>query len=567
MTRRPSRTRLRQAHPVSAAHPLSAACSLLLSAFLPPQAVAQTAAPATAQTVPAAPAASATPTIPTEPRFTIQRFELEGATRVPASVLQAALAGLTGPNKRFSDIEAALQVVREAYERAGITAMQVFIPEQALDAGVVKLLVEELQVSKVEITGAKVRSPANIRRSVPSLKEGTTPVDTVLAAELRLANDNPGREMQVTFRTEDDGKLTGVLRVADRPSVVGQVSLDNTGSGPTGKYRLGAVAQHHNLLDRDFVGTLQLQTSPGHEGEVQIAALSLRAPWYRAGVTFDVSLNHSSVDSGTIKTAAGDYLISSSGLNASLRATRLLPRWGEWEPRASAGWDYKHVDSRVTAADGGPSLVPDIELRPVVLSLAAQRRSDRLALSGQLSLARNLPGSGRSAASVFAEPGLRAGANPNYTVLRANLAATWDFSAKGSLTAQWNGQWSRDQLVPAEQFGIGGIGSVRGLNGRGATGDAGQRVGLEWSSPMKRLREPWRLDGGWQVFAEAAQAQRNQPLPEEISRTTLASVGAGIRLTLREQFTLRADLGVVTEGAQVAKRGDHFVHASLGWAF
>jgi hemolysin activation/secretion protein len=511
--------------------------------------------------------AAAQTAIPTEPRFTIQRFEVAGATRVPQPTLQAALAGLTGPNKRFSDIEAALQAVREAYERAGITAMQVFIPEQALDAGVVKLQVEELQIAKVEIVGAKNRKSPNIRRAVPSLREGSTPVDTVLAAELRLANENPGREMQVTFRAEDDGKLTGVLRVADRPSVVGQVSLDNTGSGPTGKYRLGAVAQHHNLLDRDVVGTLQLQTSPGHEGEVQIAAFSLRAPWYRAGVTLDASLTHSSVDSGTLKTAAGDYLISSSGMNGNVRVTRLLPRWGEWEPRVSVGWDFKHVDSRVTSPDGGPSLVPDIWLLPVSIALSAQRKDERSAWQGQVNLARNVPGSGRSAASVFAEPGLRAGANPHYTIVRANLAVTWDFGAKGALTAQWNGQYSRDSLVPAEQFGIGGVGSVRGLNGRGATGDVGQRVGLEWAAPLKRLSEPWRLDAAWQVFAETAQAQRNNPQPEEIVRTTLASVGAGIRITWREQLSLRADVGVVTEGAQVAKRGDYFVHATIGWAF
>jgi hemolysin activation/secretion protein len=502
-----------------------------------------------------------------EPRFTIQRFEITGAMLVKPAELNAALASLTGPNRRFADIEAALQAVRDVYERAGITAMQVFIPEQALESGVVKLQVEELQVNKVEITGARLRSHVNIRRAVPALQEGATPVDTVLAGQLRLANENPGREMQVTFRTEDDGKLTGVLRVADRPSLAGQVSLDNTGSGTTGNYRLGAVVQHHNLLDRDMVGTFQVQTSPGHEDEVQIASLSLRAPWYRAGLTFDANVSHSSVDSGTVKTAAGDYLISSSGLNAALRATKLLPRLGEWEPRISAGWDFKHLDSRVTSGNGGPSLVPDIWLLPASISLAAQRRGDRLAVSGQVNLARNVPGSGRSAASVFAEPGLRAGANPRYLILRVNLAATWDFGSKGSLTAQWNGQWSRDSLVPAEQFSIGGMGSVRGFNGRGATGDVGQRVSLEWSSPMKRLREPWRIDGGWQVFAETAQAQRNNPLPEEIVRTQLASIGAGLRLTWREQFNLRADVGVIAKGAQVAKRGEHYVHASIGYAF
>ncbi|MFM8769044.1 MAG: ShlB/FhaC/HecB family hemolysin secretion/activation protein, partial [Rubrivivax sp.] len=153
------------------------------------------------------------------------------------------------------------------------------------------------------------------------------------------------------------------------------------------------------------------------------------------------------------------------------------------------------------------------------------------------------------------------------TILRANLAVTWDFGARGALTAQWNGQWSRDSLVPAEQFGIGGMGSVRGFNGRGATGDVGQRIGLEWAAPLKRLHEPWRLDGAWQLFAETAQAQRNNPLPEEIIRTRLASVGAGIRITWREQLTLRADLGIITEGAQVAKRGEHYIHASMGYGF
>lgn len=514
-------------------------------------------------------AASATPepAVRSEPRFAIQRFEIEGARMLPPSVLQAALAGLTGPDRRFSDIENALEAVRTAYERAGITAMQVFIPEQALDAGVVRLQVEELRIEKVEISGAKARTAANIRRAVPSLQEGTTPVDTVLASELRLANENPGREMQVTFRTEDEGQLTGVLRVADRGSVVGQVSLDNTGSDATGKYRLGAVMQHHNLLDRDIVGTVQLQTSPGHEDEVQIASFSLRVPWYRAGLTFDANLTHSSVDSGTIKTAAGDYLISSSGLNAGLRVTRLLPRWGAWEPRIAAAWDFKHVDSQVTTAAGGPSLVPDIWLRPVSVALALQRREDKTAFSGQISVAHNVPGSGRSAASVFAEPGLRAGANPEYTLVRAQLAATWDLGPGGSVTAQWNGQWTRDLLVPAEQFSMGGVGSVRGFSGRGATGDLGQRVGLEWSSPMRRVRPAWRLEGGWQLFVEAAQTQRNKPQPEEIARTTLVSAGAGLRLAWREQFSLRADLGVVAEGAQLARRGEYFVHVSLGYVF
>ena len=99
---------------------------------------------------------------------------------VPAARLAAVLAPLTGAGRRFSDIESAVQAVRDAYAEAGIAAVQVLIPEQALEAGVVRLQVEELRVARIEITGAKARSRTNVLRAAPGLAEGTTPVDTVL---------------------------------------------------------------------------------------------------------------------------------------------------------------------------------------------------------------------------------------------------------------------------------------------------------------------------------------------------------------------------------------------------
>jgi hypothetical protein len=174
---------------------------------------AQTAAGAPGATgAPGGGAASPRP----EPRFDIKRFEVAGADKVPADRLAAALAPFTGPGRRFSDIESAVQAVRDVYAEASITAVQVLIPEQTLEGGVVKLEVEELKVARIEISGAQARSRENVLRAVPGLSQGITPVDTELSAELRLANENPGRQMQVTFRTEDDGSLTGVLRVADR---------------------------------------------------------------------------------------------------------------------------------------------------------------------------------------------------------------------------------------------------------------------------------------------------------------------------------------------------------------
>lgn len=502
-----------------------------------------------------------------EPRFDIKRFEVVGADKVPADRLAAALAPFTGPGRRFSDIESAVQAVRDVYAQASIAAVQVLIPEQTLEGGVVKLQVEELQVARIEISGAQARSRENVLRAVPALSPGTTPVDTELSAELRLANENPGRQMQVTFRTEDDGSLTGVLRVADRSPWTTQLSLDNTGSDTTGKWRAGLAVQHANLLDRDIVGVAQVQTSPGHVNDVKIGFASLRVPLYPLGLMLETTAVHSNVDSGTVKTSAGDYLLSSRGDSFSLRLTRLLPRWGSVDHRVSIGQDWRRIDSQVISTSGGSSLVPDIELRPVTLGYSLSWREDAHSVFGQVSLSRNLPAAGRSAESVFQETGLRTGANPNYTIKRASAGFATALGA-WTLSAQWNGQWTDDALVSAELFGIGGEGSIRGFNGRLASADQGQRLGLELQSPVKTwaLGAAGPLAGAWVFFAEAGEVRRNLPQAGEKVRTALAGAGLGVRLTWRERLALRADVGVVTRGAGLAPRGDRFLHLGLSYA-
>jgi hemolysin activation/secretion protein len=501
-----------------------------------------------------------------EPRFEINRYVVEGTTLVDPAALSALLAPHTGKARRFTDIEAALDTVMGAYLRAGITAVQVLIPEQTLQDGVVRLRVEEMKVNRVEVDGVKAQHLARLRRAVPSLREGRTPVDMTLAQELRLANENPARRMEATFRTEGDDTLTAVLRVAERPPLVGLISLDNTGNASTGRWRLAVASQHANLLDHDIVGTAQFQTSPGHDKAVRIGALSVRVPWYGAGVMIDASHSLSNVDSGTVRTPAGDYFLASRGTSTGLRVTRLLPRWRGAEPRCSVGVDRRHVDSRISSGAGAPSLVPDIVLRPLTLGCALTLSTPEHQVQAQMSLSRNLPANGRSAASVFAEPGLRVGAEPRYTVVRGDLGATWPFGAL-ALSLNWNGQWTRDALVSAEQFSAGGAGSVRGFDGRLASGDHGQRASLELAGPLPAQfqKDAWTF--GWQVYADVARLGRHQAQAGEATTITVAGAGLGLRADWRGGLSLRADAATVTDGGGVAATGSGQVHVTASYGF
>ena len=65
----------------------------------------------------------------------------------------------------------------------------------------------------------------------------------------------------------------------------------------------------------------------------------------------------------------------------------------------------------------------------------------------------------------------------------------WGLDVNHTLGAGWNvsgklrGQYANDALIPGEQFGIGGTGSVRGLRDREATGDRGYTLNLEATTP------------------------------------------------------------------------------------
>lgn len=555
----------RQGPPTRTAGCAGFALFALLAGVAPPVVLAQ-AGPAAAGTSAPGAEAPARPGTAREPRFTIRRYVVEGAKLLQAEVLQDLLEPLTGPGKRFSDIEAALDAVIAAYLRSGITAVQVVIPEQTLQDGEVRLKVEELQVARVDVQGARSRRNDNLRRAVPSLQEGRTPVDTVLAGELRLANGNPGRRMELTFRPEEDGTLTGVLRVADREPLAGQLSLDNSGSRSTGRWRMGLAVQHANLLDRDIVGTVQWQTSPGHERQVRVGALGLGVPWYAAGLMLDASASASNIDSGLVRTLAGDYRMSTQGRSAGLRATRLLPRLGGTDPSVSLGIDWKHVVPRVGSSASGPSLVPDILLRPLTLSYSLRGEDAGTRFAGQVGVSRNFPGRGRSAPPVFAEPGLRVGATPEYLLWRADLQLQRTFGANQWVLG-WNGQWTRSTLVPAEQFSAGGVGSVRGFEGRLATGDVGHRGSIELQGPLPNALQPASVRLGWQVYADVARLRRHQVQTGESTRTGLASAGVGLRLDGPGAFTLRGDAAVVTEGSGVAAPGTVYVHVAAYHGF
>jgi outer membrane autotransporter protein len=77
----------------------------------------------------------------------------------------------------------------------------------------------------------------------------------------------------------------------------------------------------------------------------------------------------------------------------------------------------------------------------------------------------------------------------------------------------------------------------------------------------------WLKDWRVLAFVDAGEVKVKSPLPEQISRTTLASVGLGTRLKITSQLSLAVDAAkTLHEGAKTPE--DHWrMDAQVRWQF
>jgi hypothetical protein len=97
----------------------------------------------------------------------------------------------------------------------------------------VRFEVSEPRLGRMDIAGAGRFDAANIRRSIPSLREGRTPDSRQIARNLLLDNENPARQSTVLMRGgETDAIVDATIKIIEDKVWKASVSLDNTGTSP-----------------------------------------------------------------------------------------------------------------------------------------------------------------------------------------------------------------------------------------------------------------------------------------------------------------------------------------------
>lgn len=520
-------------------------------------------------------------------RFDIKRYEVQGNTLLPASQVDRITASFSGPGRVYGDVQRALEALENAYREAGYSAVQVYVPEQELTGGVVRIKVTETVIGKVTVSDNKHFSEANIRASVPALKEGSAPNLRKISESVQLANDNPAKQVNVVLAADEaEGKVDASIAVTDNNPVRLLVTADNTGSAETGRWRTGVALQHSNLFNRDHVATVAYTTSPDSPSgsKVDLYSLGYRVPLYAFGDSLDFIYGKSNVTSGTTPTLGSNLAITGRGDVYALRWNHFFARQGETTSKLVTGLDYKRIDSScdLNGVSIGGSLIETCQAystMPVSLTYSSTRQSVGEMLDYNIGVARNIA-MGQPHTSNAASPpvtdrytavsGGRSAAD-HFVVLRGGVTWLKAFASDWQVRLAGNGQASSNALPPAEQFGMVGATTVRGFTERAVSADSGVVANAEIYTP--ELLGKTDMPGNLRLlgFYDLGRGFNNNAggislIPSTI---TVASMGVGARYNLGRDFTLRLDVARVAIAGTSAteKRGDLNAHLSAVLGF
>ena len=477
-------------------------------------------------------------------QFMVNRFVIDGQSPIDEAAVQSALRPYTGRALAFSDLEAAAGVLTAAFQAAGFPFYRVTLPPQRIVDGSVTLRVVSYQLRDVRVEGNQNFDVENILGSLPPLRIGASPNTLAVARALQFANEHPSKRVAVFVKQEPgaDGINARVEARDTRPYQI-FASVNNTGTTNPGRTRAAVGLQHSNLFNRDHVLTATYTTSPENVSDVSQYGADYRLPIYSLATELEAFYTYSEIDQGTV---ANFFDVSGRGQFFGFSATHTLVPEGAYNHKVAIGYQDRFFDNETRYQ--GTALTPDVRATPVSFRYTANYEPKNFVIGGYAGWEFNAGfGDYNTQAGYTAN---RVGADKYWNKLSGGGHLRWvlpgDYQVRGSVS----GQYSRQPLIPGEQFGIGGSRSVRGYEEREVTGDFGIQGGLEaWSRPLI-------ADARIVVFAEAGEVRRHAPHSEAEDRKALSGAGAGIRWNWKGYIDISCDVAYAFNDAVTTEAGD-----------
>jgi len=511
---------------------------------------------------------SRTPSAPSDPsaaspppaqlvRFDIDEYRVEGADRLPQIEVEEAVYPFLGPNRTSSDVEKARAALEKAYHDKGFQTVGVSVPPQDARRGFIVLKVTENTVGRLRVKGSRYFDLEQIKRKVPSLREGNLPNFKDVTKDIVSLNQWPDRRVTPSLRAgTKPGTVDVDLNVEDKVPLHGSAELNNRQSPSTTPLRASVSLRYDNLWQRGHSLNVLYQEAPMRREDTSVISAS-----YLARTHWDhVNLLVYGLKSNSSVATVGGANVVGPGQVVGGRAVITLPNRGELFHTLSVGADYK--DFQQTLSLGQDEFSSPVVYVPLVATYGATWQGEGSLTQLNATISAGVRGLGSDPQEFDAK---RYKATASFITLRGDIAHTRDMPHGFQLYGKVQGQIADQPLVSSEQFSLGGLDTVRGYLESEALGDYGVAATAELRTPnlAPRFEQTFERDGrdpakvnvidDWRffVFADAGRVRIFDPLIEQQAQFDLASYGVGTRVKLLQYLQGMILVGIPLVSQQV----------------
>lgn len=474
-------------------------------------------------------------------RFTLRRIVVDGSTVYTAEQFKALYGDLLGREVTLADIYRIADAITTRYRSDGYILSRAVVPAQRIVDGVVHITVIEGFIHRVTIQG---KENAVTRSYADQLTRSRPLTNRDLQRYLLLINDLPGTRARGVL-----APATGITGGSDLTLIVeskdsdAAVVLDNRGSkfiGPTELFGEGALNDPTGFADRL---ALRYITVPAGEKELRFVELNYGVPVGADGLKFFLSASANKSDPGsTLQTAILRTEARGQTVTGRLSYPVTRSRRENLLVDVSLSLSNSTLDQFSLPADNKLTSSYEDRIRALRAGIGYDttdgwegRDFVRVELSRGLPILGASDGGRLSGAS-------RAGGRSQFWKATVDASRLQSLNSLepglGLLMAISAGTSFGQQLLAAEQFGVGGSQYGRGYDSSEITGDYGAAAKAELQYSFDADVGRWRPTFQAYAFYDFGLVADENPrlVGQESGTRSLASAGLGIRISLDGRY-------------------------------
>ncbi|MBE9214201.1 ShlB/FhaC/HecB family hemolysin secretion/activation protein [Plectonema cf. radiosum LEGE 06105] len=472
--------------------------------------------------------------------FTVKKFEVIGSTVFSSEKFTELLTEFTNKPITFAQLLAARSKITELYIEEGYITSGAYIPEQTLRDGVVKIQIIEGGLEEIQVTGTRRLNPNYIRSRI-ALATSIPVNQNRLLESLQLLQINPlienlSAELSAGSRL---GSNLLTIKVRETDTFNTQIVLDNGRSPSVGSFRRQLQINEANLLGLgDGISVAYNNTDGSNTVD---ASYSLPLNPRNGTLTFNYGNTSADVIERPFNTL--DIESASQYYELTFRQPLLQTPSQEFALGITASRRESDISSSVFEREDIPLslLSPGVDQQGGTRITAlrffqewiSRNTQEVIAARSQFSL-----GTGAFNATINDD-------TPDSRFFAWRGQAQWVrlLAPDSLLLVRGDVQLASTTLLAAEQFGLGGINSVRGYRQDFLLRDNGVLGSVELQLPILRV-SGW--DGVLQVtpFFDVGTTWNNSSSRDENDTSTLAAVGLGLRWTQGKNLTAAVEWGI-----------------------